>query len=140
MDNGGGGQAIADQIEVRRGGRALHALPREVQARFRQAVAGARCGDADTRAAFAAVDVADLLQHAIDIFDLVAAGLAAFDEDDRTAVEIALFGQSLPETGPAALIREVLVRGRADGLDDGQLAGAVTVVLESHGLLARAAA
>ncbi|GLS73633.1 hypothetical protein GCM10007890_56480 [Methylobacterium tardum] len=33
------------------------------------------------------------------------------------------------------LIREVLVKGRADGLDDVQLAGGIYTVLVSHGLI-----
>ncbi len=39
--------------------------------------------------------------------------------------------------GPAPweLIRDVLARGRADGLSDVQLAGGVYAVLVSHGLL-----
>lgn len=35
----------------------------------------------------------------------------------------------------AALIREVLARGRRDGLSDVQIAGGIEVVLDSHGLL-----
>lgn len=42
-----------------------------------------------------------------------------------------------PVAGPAPweLIRDVLARGRADGLSDVQLAGGVYAVLVSHGLL-----
>lgn len=36
---------------------------------------------------------------------------------------------------PWELIRQVLAKGRADGLDDVQLAGAVYTVLVSHGLV-----
>ena len=36
---------------------------------------------------------------------------------------------------PWELIRQVLAKGRADGLDDVQLAGAVYTVLVSHGLM-----
>ncbi len=36
---------------------------------------------------------------------------------------------------PWELIRQVLARGRADGLDDVQLAGGVYAMLVSHGLL-----
>lgn len=36
---------------------------------------------------------------------------------------------------PWEIIREVLVRGRADGLDDVQLSGGVYAILVSHGLL-----
>jgi len=40
----------------------------------------------------------------------------------------------------AALIREVLARGRRDGLNDTQIAGGIEVVLDSHGLLQSEAA
>lgn len=36
---------------------------------------------------------------------------------------------------PWEIIRRVLAKGRADGLDDLQLAGAVYTVLASHGLI-----
>jgi hypothetical protein len=36
---------------------------------------------------------------------------------------------------PWELIRQVLAKGRADGLDDTQLAGGVYTVLVSHGLV-----
>lgn len=130
---------MADGFEARRDGRALHALPFAARSSFRRAVAGTRWGRPEPLAAFAAVGVDDVLIHALDLFDLVAAGLASLDEEDRAAAEVALCGQVLPP-GPGGLIREVLVRGRADGLDDRQLAGAVTVVLESHGHLPRASA
>lgn len=130
---------MADEVEARQSGRTLHAIPREAQTRFRRTVVGARWGDDDSRAAFAAVEVYDYLRHTLDLFDLVAAALASLDDEDRAAAELALFGQPLP-TGPAALIHEVLAPGRADGLDDHQLAGGIQVVLESHGHLPGAAA
>lgn len=130
---------MANGVEARRDGRALHALPRGAERHFRRMVAGARWGCREPVAAFAALGLTDVVLHTLDLFDLVAAGLASLDEEDRAAAELTLFGQPLP-IGPAALIQEVLARGRAHGLDDRQLAGAVTVVLESHGLLARAAA
>ena len=37
----------------------------------------------------------------------------------------------------AALVQEVLARGRAAGFDDRQLAGGIQVVLQSHGFLPR---
>lgn len=40
-----------------------------------------------------------------------------------------------PASAPWTLIRDVLARGRADGLDDTQLAGGVYAALASHGLL-----
>ena len=49
-------------------------------------------------------------------------------------------GEPEPAAAPlhpttAALIREVLARGRRDGLTDRQIAGGIEVVLDSHGLL-----
>ncbi|TXN04854.1 hypothetical protein FV242_05730 [Methylobacterium sp. WL64] len=129
---------MANVIEVQRDGRALHAIPRPARHQFRRRVAEARFGCDETRAAFAAVGVDDVLRHTLDLFDLVAAGLASLDEEDRAAAELTLFGQPLP-IGPAALIQEVLARGRADNLDDRQMAGGIQVVLESHGYLPRAA-
>lgn len=40
-----------------------------------------------------------------------------------------------PAAAPWVLIRDVLAKGRADGLDDTQLAGGVYAALASHGLL-----
>ncbi|MFD1352670.1 MULTISPECIES: hypothetical protein [Methylorubrum] len=74
------------------------------------------------------------------VYDDVAAALVALPGDGRLAIEVALFGQALTPQGPAALVRETLARGRAIGHDDRQLAGAITVVLESHGHLASEAA
>ncbi|MCJ2018920.1 hypothetical protein MKK84_15965 [Methylobacterium sp. E-065] len=37
----------------------------------------------------------------------------------------------------SSLVGEVLARGRADGLNDRQLAGGIQVVLQSHGFLPR---
>lgn len=130
---------MANTIEAGRDGRAFYALPIEARSRFRSAVAGARWEREEPFAAFAAVGVHDVVMHTLDLFDVVAAGLDALEEEDRVAAELALFGQPLP-SGPAALIREVLARGRADGLDDVQLAGGIQVVLESRGLLQREAA
>ncbi|MFC6790764.1 hypothetical protein ACFQE0_14775 [Methylobacterium komagatae] len=127
---------MADTIEVRRHGMALHALPFKVQSTFRRTVFEARSGREEAVAAFAAVGVTDVVLHTLDLFDLVAAGIAALEEEDRAAAEIALLGQPI-QSGPAALIREVIARGRASGLDDTQLAGGILVVLESHGFVQR---
>lgn len=40
-----------------------------------------------------------------------------------------------PAPSPWEIIRQVLAKGRADGLDDLQLAGAVYTVMASHGLI-----
>lgn len=42
---------------------------------------------------------------------------------------------SEPASSPWEVIRQVLAKGRTDGLDDLQLAGAVYTVLASHGLI-----
>ena len=94
---------MVDQVEARRDGRALHALPFEAKSRFRRTVAGARWGHPEPLAAFAAVGVHDVLLHTLDLYDLFAAGLAALDAEDRAAAEIALCGQVLPTEAAATM-------------------------------------
>jgi hypothetical protein len=130
---------MAGDVEAQRNRRAFYALPFEARCTFRRAVAGARWGRPEPLAAFAAVGIHDVVVHTLDLLELAAEGIAMLHWQDRAAAEIALFKQALP-TGLAPLIGKVRDHGRADGLDDRQLAGAVAVVLESHGLLAREAA
>ena len=104
MDNGGGGvRAMSDGIEATRDGRAFYSLPYEARSTFRRTVAGARWRRQEPLAAFAAVGISDPLRHTLDLFDLVAAGLASLDEQDRAAAEIALCGQVLPAEATAAM-------------------------------------
>ncbi|MGN8091634.1 hypothetical protein [Methylobacterium sp. 22177] len=124
---------MAKKIEARRHGRAMHALPLAAKSHFRRRVAEARWGREQSCAAFAAVGVDDVVVHTLDLFDRVAEGIGRLPWQDRAEAEVVLFGQALP-TGLAPLVYQVLDRGRADGLDDRQLAGALTIVLESHGL------
>lgn len=77
------------------------------------------------------------MRPVVTLHDLVIDGLAELPADARPEVEQVLFGQFLGQTSPIRLVRQVLDRARLDGLNDRQIAGAVTVVLESHGLLQR---
>ncbi|MGU3545772.1 hypothetical protein [Methylobacterium sp. A52T] len=45
------------------------------------------------------------------------------------------FPEPVASPAPWEFIREALAKGRADGLDDVQLAGGIYVVLVSHGLI-----
>lgn len=118
----------------------FYGIPRPAQIVFRRRVVDARCEDPGALAAFAAVGISNVMRPPVMVYDDVAAALAGIPEADRPAIEVALFGQALTPQGPAGLLREALARGRADGLDDCQLAGGILVVLESHGLLQREAA
>ncbi|UMY18817.1 hypothetical protein MMB17_05745 [Methylobacterium organophilum] len=131
---------MASEAERHRAAWDLYRLPRPAQVAFKRRVVEARCEEPDAVAAFAAVGVSNLMRPAVIVYDSVAAALADLPEADRPAIEVGLFGQALTPPGPAPLVQEVLARGRADRLDDRQLAGGVLVVLESHGLLAREAA
>lgn len=131
---------MADTIEEHRAAWAFYGIPRPAQVAFRRRVVDARCEEPDVVAAFAAVGISNVMRPPVMVYDDVAVALAGIPEADRPAIEAALFGQALTAPGPAALVQEVLARGRADRLDDRQLAGGVIVVLESHGLLAREAA
>lgn len=131
---------MASASEEHRAAWAFYGIPRPAQTAFRRRVVEARCEEADAVAAFAAVGVTNLMRPPVIVYDDVAVALAGMPEADRPAIEVALFGQALTAPGPAALVREALARGRADRLDDGQLAGGILVILESHGLLQREAA
>lgn len=131
---------MASTTEEHRAAWDLYRIPRPAQVAFRRRVVEARCEQPDAVAAFAAVGVTNLMRPAVIVYDSVAAALAALPEADRPAVEVGLFGQALTEPSAAALVWAAIAHGLADGLDNRQLAGAITVVLESHGHLAREAA
>ncbi|ACB78377.1 hypothetical protein Mpop_0189 [Methylorubrum populi BJ001] len=131
---------MASASEEHRAAWDFYRLSKPAQTVFRGRVVGARCGEPDVVAAFAAVGVTNSMRPPVMVYDDVAAALVALPGDGRLAIEVALFGQALTPQGPAALVRETLARGRAIGHDDRQLAGAITVVLESHGHLASEAA
>jgi hypothetical protein len=128
---------MASTTEEHRAAWDLYRIRRPAQVAFRRRVVEARCGEPDAVAAFAAVGVTNLMRPAVIVYDAVATALAGMPEAERPAIEAGLFGQALTEPSAAALVREALARGRADGLDDRKLTGAITVVLESHGHLAR---
>ncbi|GAB6842658.1 hypothetical protein HNR00_004621 [Methylorubrum rhodinum] len=131
---------MQSEAERHRAAWAFYGIPRPAQVAFRRRVVEARCEEPEALAAFAAVGVSNTMRPPVMVYDDVAAALAALPEAGRPAIEVGLFGQALTAPGPVALVREALVRGRADGLDDGQLAGGILVVLESYGLLQREAA
>ncbi|MRI56573.1 hypothetical protein D8770_21805 [Methylobacterium sp. DB1607] len=131
---------MRSEAERHRAAWAFYGIPRPAQTAFRRRVVDARCEEPDAVAAFAAVGISNVMRPPVMVYDDVAVALAARPKDARPAIEVGLFGQALTPPGAAALVQEVLARGRADRLDDRQLAGGVIVVLESHGLLARDAA
>lgn len=131
---------MASTTEEHRAAWDLYRIPRPAQVAFRRRVVEARCEQPEAVAAFAAVGVTNLMRPAVIVYDSVAAALRAMPEAERPAIEVGLFGQALTVPSAVALVREALARGRADGLDDRQLTGAIAVVLESHGHLAREAA
>jgi hypothetical protein len=131
---------MASEAERHRAAWDFYGIPRPAQVAFRRRVVDARCGEPDAVAAFAAVGISNTMRPPVMVYDDVSAALAGMPEADRPAIEGRLFGEALTSPGPAALVREALARGRADRLDDSQLAGGILVVLESHGLLAREAA
>lgn len=131
---------MASTTEEHRAAWDLYRIPRPAQVAFRRRVVEDRSEEPGAVAAFAAVGVTNLMRPAVIVYDDVAAALDVMPEAERPAIEVGLFGQALTEPSAAALVREVLARGRADGLDDRRLTGAITVVLESHGFLAREAA
>lgn len=107
---------------------------------FRRRVVEARCGEPEAVAAFVAIGISNVMRPPVMVYDDVAAALAALTEAERPVVEVGLFREAFIPPGPAALVREALARGRANRLDDRQLAGGIIVVLQSHGLLQREAA
>ena len=127
---------MASASEEHRAAWDFYRLPKPAQTVFRSRVVGARCGEPDVVAAFAAVGVTNSMRPPVMVYDDVAAALVALPVDGRPAIEVAMFGQALTPQEPAALVQETLARGRAIGHDDRQLAGAITVVLKSHGHLA----
>lgn len=131
---------MASASEEHRAAWAFYGIPRPAQTAFRRRVVEARCEEPNAVAAFAAVGVTNLMRPPVLVYDDVAAALADMPEADRPAIEVPLFGEALTPPGAAALVREVLARGRADRLNDGQVAGGILVALESHGLLQRVAA
>ncbi|SFU93531.1 hypothetical protein SAMN02799631_03250 [Methylobacterium sp. 174MFSha1.1] len=131
---------MASEAERYRAAWDLYRIPQAAQIAFRRRVVEARCEEPDALAAFAAVGVSNVMRPPVLVYDDVAVALAALPEDARPAIEVPLLGQALTAPTAAGLMREALARGLADGLDDRQLAGAISVVLESHGLLAREAA
>lgn len=118
----------------------FYRMPAAAQTVFRDAARQARCGDEKAVDAFTEVCITDFMRPVVTLHDLVIDGLAELPADARPEVEQVLFGQFLGQTSPIRLVRQVLDRARVDGLNDRQIAGAVTVVLESHGLLQRAPA
>jgi hypothetical protein len=115
----------------------FYRMPDAAQTAFRQVVRAARCGEEKAVEAFVEAGVTDLMRPVVTLHDLVIDGLAELPADARPEVERVLFGQFIGQTSPIRLVRQVLDRARLDGLNDRQIAGAVTVVLESHGLLQR---
>lgn len=119
---------------------AFYRLPPAAQATFRMRVMEARCEDARTLEVFGSISIADVLRPVVELYDIVAVGLGYLPADGLGPIDIFLFGSTSPHRGAEALILEVLDRGRADGLDNRQLAGGIAVALESRGLLSRQAA
>lgn len=119
---------------------AFYRLPPSAQAVFRMRVMEARCEDLRALKVFGNISIADLLRPVVELYDVVRVTLGALSGDELAAADAYLFGPFSPHRGAAAVILEVLDRGRAGNLTDIQLAAGITVVLESRGLLQREAA
>ncbi len=132
-------RAMADKYWEHRAAWDLYRLPEAAQSAFRKCVRDARNGEAacEVTEAFIEAGVLDLLKPVVVLHDAVVDGLAELPADERPAIEQALFSQVVGRVSATGLVRQVLDRARRDGLNDRQLAGALTVVLESHGLLQR---
>ncbi len=87
----------------------------------------ARCGDEKAVEAFVEASVTDLMRPVVTLHDSVSDGLAELPADARPDVERVLFGQFNGQTSPIRLVRHrSSTSARLDGLNDRQIAGAVT--------------